>query len=121
MHGGAGLAAQGGGADPVLEAAAFQPLRHGHGAGAVVAHQHHVATRPQGGLGALETGLRVTHLDLADETVDGGEMTTYGLVVNWLPITRLRLSANLIQARIERLRANPVDETLLTLRTAVDW
>jgi phosphate-selective porin OprO and OprP len=75
----------------------------------------------QGGLGALETGLRVTHLDLADETVDGGEMTTYGLVVNWLPITRLRLSANLIQARIERLRANPVDETLLTLRTAVDW
>jgi len=63
----------------------------------------------------------VTQLDLGDETVDGGEMTTYGVVVNWLPITRLRLSANLIQARIERLRANAVDETLLTLRTAVDW
>ncbi|MDP3490586.1 MAG: porin [Phenylobacterium sp.] len=80
-------------------------------------------TRPlgQGGFGALETGLRVSHLDLADETVDGGSMTTYGLVVNWLPITRLRLSANLIQARIERLRAAPVDETLLTLRTAIDW
>jgi phosphate-selective porin OprO and OprP len=75
----------------------------------------------QGGLGALETGVRVTQLDLGDETVDGGEMTTYGVVVNWLPITRLRLSANLIQARIERLRANAVDETLLTLRTAVDW
>lgn len=75
----------------------------------------------QGGLGALETGLRVTHLDLGDETVDGGVMTTYGLVVNWAPVTRLRLSANLIQARIERLRATPVDETLLTLRTAWDW
>ena len=37
----------------MLEAAAFQPLRHRHGAGAVVAHQHHVATRPQGGLGPL--------------------------------------------------------------------
>ncbi|MDZ4053230.1 MAG: porin [Phenylobacterium sp.] len=75
----------------------------------------------QGGLGALETGVRVTYLDLGDETVDGGEMTTYGVVVNWLPITRLRLSANLIQARIERLRSSPVDETLLTLRTAIDW
>ncbi|MDP3381876.1 MAG: porin [Phenylobacterium sp.] len=75
----------------------------------------------QGGLGALETGVRVTYLDLGDETVDGGEMTTYGVVVNWLPITRLRLSANLIQARVERLRASPVDETLLTLRTAIDW
>ena len=75
----------------------------------------------QGGFGALETGLRMTYLDLADETVDGGEMTTYGLVVNWLPVTRLRLSANLIQARIERLRRPAVDETLLTLRTAIDW
>ncbi|WP_300574578.1 porin [Phenylobacterium sp.] len=75
----------------------------------------------QGGMGALETGVRFTYLDLGDETVDGGEMTTYGVVVNWLPITRLRLSANLIQARIERLRARPVDETLLTLRTAIDW
>jgi|GEM_PF-1837380 len=75
----------------------------------------------QGGFGAVETGLRVGHLDLGDETVDGGRMTTYGVVVNWLPITRLRLSANLIQARIERLRTDPVDETLLTLRTALDW
>lgn len=75
----------------------------------------------QGGLGAIETGLRTTYLDLGDETVNGGRMTTYGAVVNWLPITRLRLSANLIQARIERLGARPVDETLLTLRTAVDW
>ncbi|HMP62684.1 MAG TPA: porin [Phenylobacterium sp.] len=75
----------------------------------------------QGGFGAVETGLRVTHVDLGDEAVHGGEMTTQGLVVNWHPVTRVRLSGNLIQARIERLSAPAVDEVLLTLRAAVDW
>ncbi|WP_333585774.1 OprO/OprP family phosphate-selective porin [Phenylobacterium sp.] len=75
----------------------------------------------QGGFGAVETGLRVTHVDLGDEAVHGGEMTTQGLVVNWHPVTRVRLSGNLIQARIERLSAPALDEVLLTLRAAVDW
>ena len=75
----------------------------------------------EGGFGALETGLRVSRLDLNDGMIAGGEMTTYGAVINWLPATRLRLSANLIQARIDDAIAGVTDETLLTLRTAIDW
>ncbi|MDP1619299.1 OprO/OprP family phosphate-selective porin [Phenylobacterium sp.] len=75
----------------------------------------------QGGFGAVETGLRVSRLDLDDGAITGGEMTTYGAVINWLPVTRLRLSANLIQARIEDAGPGVTDETLLTLRTAIDW
>jgi len=75
----------------------------------------------EGGFGALETGLRVSRLDLDDGMIAGGEMTTYGAVINWLPATRLRLSANLIQARIDDATAGVTDETLLTLRTAIDW
>jgi phosphate-selective porin OprO/OprP len=75
----------------------------------------------EGGFGALETGLRVSRLDLDDGTITGGEMTSYGAVINWLPVTRLRISANLIQARIEDATAGVTDETLLTVRTAIDW
>lgn len=75
----------------------------------------------QGGFGALETGLRVSRLDLDDGAIAGGEMTSYGAVINWLPVTRLRLSANLIQASIEDAMAGATDETLMTLRAAIDW
>jgi len=74
-----------------------------------------------GGLGALETALRITQVDLSDDSVTGGELTTYGAVVNWLPITRVRISANLIRASTEREGRPDVDETLVTLRTGVDW
>ncbi|OHB39491.1 MAG: hypothetical protein A2882_11600 [Phenylobacterium sp. RIFCSPHIGHO2_01_FULL_70_10] len=74
-----------------------------------------------GGFGALETGLRVTQVDLSDDAVTGGELTTFGAVVNWLPITRVRISANLIRASTEREGRPDVDETLVTLRTGVDW
>lgn len=74
----------------------------------------------KGGFGAVETALRLGHLDLSDD-VEGGEMTTYGAVVNWLPVTHLRLSANLIQAEIKGGRGGDIDETLLALRAAVDW
>ena len=75
----------------------------------------------EGGFGALETALRVTQVDLSDDSVTGGELTTYGAVVNWLPITRVRISANLIRALTQREGQADVDETLLTLRTGVDW
>ncbi|MFN3574006.1 MAG: OprO/OprP family phosphate-selective porin [Phenylobacterium sp.] len=74
-----------------------------------------------GGFGALETALRMTQVDLSDDAVTGGELTTFGAVVNWLPITRVRISANLIRASTEREGRPDVDETLVTLRTGVDW
>ena len=64
-----------------------------------------------GGPGAFETGLRLTHVDLDDAGVVGGgvgggvfggRLTTYGVVLNWFPVTRVRLSGNFIRAEADR-------------------
>lgn len=74
-----------------------------------------------GGPGAIEAALRVTQVDLNDGLINGGKLTTYGAVVNWIPVAKLRLSGNLIQAHTEHAGLADVDETLLTIRTAIDW
>lgn len=74
-----------------------------------------------GGWGALEAGLRVTRVDLEDDGILGGKLTSYGGVLNWYPVTRLRIGANLIHAEIDRGAAVHINQTMLTLRGAVDW
>jgi phosphate-selective porin OprO/OprP len=74
-----------------------------------------------GGAGAFELGLRMTHVDLNDNGLAGGELTTYGGVVNWYPVTRIRLSANLIHSQTERPTLADINQTALTLRGAIDW
>ena len=74
-----------------------------------------------GGPGAIEAALRLTQVDLTDDLINGGKLSTYGLVLNWIPVTKLRISGNLIQAHTERVGFDDVDETLVTVRTALDW
>uniref|UniRef100_UPI002FC7BA66 OprO/OprP family phosphate-selective porin n=1 Tax=Phenylobacterium sp. TaxID=1871053 RepID=UPI002FC7BA66 len=74
-----------------------------------------------GGSGAVEAGVRLTEVDLNDDGLRGGHLTTYGVVVNWYPVTHLRIGANLIQARVEKPAAPDLEHTLLTVRGAVDW
>jgi phosphate-selective porin OprO/OprP len=74
-----------------------------------------------GGLGAIELGLRATQVDLNDGPITGGELTTYGAVLNWYPVTRVRLGANLIRSTTERPGLPDVDQTALTARAAIDW
>lgn len=74
-----------------------------------------------GGAGAFETGLRLTHVDLDDNGVFGGKLTTYGIVLNWFPVTRVRLSANFIHAETDRMTGPDLTHNLLALRGAVDW
>jgi phosphate-selective porin OprO and OprP len=74
-----------------------------------------------GGPGAVEAGLRLTQVDLNDGTIAGGRLTTGGVVLNWYPLTRLRVSANLIRALTETPATPDVKQTMLTLRGAVDW
>ena len=73
------------------------------------------------GAGAFELGLRVSHVDLNDNGLAGGELTTYGGVVNWYPVTRVRLSANLIHSETERPTLADINQNALTLRGAIDW
>jgi phosphate-selective porin OprO/OprP len=74
-----------------------------------------------GGGGAFETGLRLTHVDLDDDGVFGGKLTTYGIVINWFPITKVRLSANFIHADTDRIIGPDPSYNLLAIRGAVDW
>lgn len=75
----------------------------------------------EGGWGALEAGLRVTHVDLEDDGIMGGTLTTYGGVLNWYPVKRLRIGANLIHAAIGHGGSPDAEQTMLTLRGAIDW
>jgi phosphate-selective porin OprO/OprP len=74
-----------------------------------------------GGLGAVELGLRLTQVDLTDGPVIGGRLETYGAVVNWYPVTRVRLGANLIRSVADRAGGVELEQTSLTARAAVDW
>lgn len=73
------------------------------------------------GIGAIETGLRVTNVDLQDDGINGGRLRTYGAVLNWYPTTHTRLSANIIHAEIDYLLSQGGDENAFALRGAVDW
>lgn len=70
-----------------------------------------------GGVGAIEVGARIGKLDLNDGMVMGGQLTRYTLGLNWYVNRNIRLTANLIHARV-RNRAGVTDDnpTGLNLR-----
>lgn len=74
-----------------------------------------------GGAGAFETGVRFTHVDLDDGNLLGGRLTTYGIVLNWFPVTRVRVSGNFIHAETDRLIGPDLKHNLFAVRGAVDW
>lgn len=82
-----------------------------------------VPTRPGGGggFGAVEIGLRAGQVDLNDGLIAGGRMTTFGAVINWYPVTHTRFSTNIIRAKTEMPGFAGQEQTLATVRAAVDW
>jgi len=74
-----------------------------------------------GGFGALELGLRLGRVDLNDDVITAGRMTTFGGVINWYPVTHTRFGMNVIRAKTEKLGLADQDQTLVTVRAAVDW
>jgi phosphate-selective porin OprO and OprP len=49
-----------------------------------------------GGIGAWELALRYSTLDLNDKDIDGGDVDSYTLGVNWYPTNTLRFTANYV-------------------------
>lgn len=74
-----------------------------------------------GGLGALELGLRMGQVDFSSAGIDGGELMTISGVINWIPVTHVRLSANVVHARSRKQNAETAEQTMLTFRAGVDW
>jgi phosphate-selective porin OprO/OprP len=50
----------------------------------------------EGGIGAWELGLRYSTLDLMDRAIDGGEVDSVTLGLNWYATPTLRFSANYV-------------------------
>lgn len=74
-----------------------------------------------GGRGAFEVGLRASYVDLTDAAVAGGALTTYGVAINWYPLARVRLGANLIHARTATAARGDSEQTLMAVRAQADW
>jgi phosphate-selective porin OprO/OprP len=73
-----------------------------------------------GGLGAVEVGARMTHVQLDSGDLEDREMSTYGVVANWYPKKRWRVGVNAILARVS-LNDRDDERAYLTARLAVDW
>jgi len=51
-----------------------------------------------GGLGAFEIAGRYSYIDLDDQDIDGGRLSTITLGLNWYPSYPTRLSFNVVRA-----------------------
>jgi phosphate-selective porin OprO/OprP len=60
----------------------------------------------QGGWGAWEVAFRYSTLDLSDGSVDGGNMDTYSLALNWWPNQRVQFSLNYRYILLDRFDVN---------------
>ena len=55
-----------------------------------------------GGWGTLEIYSRWSSIDLNDENIDGGEMNTFSLGLNWYPISAIQLNVNYRYSTLDR-------------------
>lgn len=61
-----------------------------------------VGVRPRHRFGAVEIAARLSHLDLFDETVQGGRATNVTLGVNWYVLRNVRVMFNYVNVNSER-------------------
>ena len=55
-----------------------------------------------GGWGALEVYCRWSSIDLSENSIDGGEMNTLSLGLNWIPIQAIQLNMNYRYSTLDR-------------------
>lgn len=56
-----------------------------------------------GGWGALEVYSRWSSIDLADQSIDGGEMNTFSIGINWYPVSAIQANVNYRYSTLDRL------------------
>ena len=55
-----------------------------------------------GGWGTLEVYSRWSSIDLSDENIDGGEMNTFSLGLNWYPMSAIQVNVNYRYSTLDR-------------------
>ena len=73
-----------------------------------------------GGWGELEVYSRWSSIDLTDNSIDGGEMNTFSLGVNWSPISDIQVNVNYRYSTLDRFEQTGSNHGLVT-RLALIW
>jgi phosphate-selective porin OprO/OprP len=55
-----------------------------------------------GGWGEFEVYSRFSSVDLIDKTIDGGEMNTFSLGINWTPVQAVQVNVNYRYSTLNR-------------------
>ena len=72
-----------------------------------------------GGWGELEVYSRWSSIDLTDENIDGGEMNTLSLGINWYPIAAIQVNANYRYSTLDRYGQTGSNHGLVTRLTFI--
>jgi len=67
-----------------------------------------------GGWGALEFYCRWSSIDLMDQSIDGGEMNTLSLGLNWTPIQAIQLNMNYRYSTLDRFSESGFNHGIVT-------
>lgn len=73
------------------------------------------------GKGAWEVALRVSHLDLDDQNIQGGMMTNTTLGINWYTNPYCKIVANVIHSNVDRTGFGNSSTNIFALRTQLDF
>ncbi|WP_297706936.1 porin, partial [uncultured Eudoraea sp.] len=55
-----------------------------------------------GGWGELEVYSRWSSVDMTDQNIDGGEMNTFSVGINWYPISAIQVNINYRYSTLDR-------------------
>ncbi len=67
-----------------------------------------------GGLGEWEVYSRWSSIDLNDESIDGGEMNTFSLGINWYPISAIQVNINYRYSTLDRFGQKGFNQGIVT-------
>ncbi|MFA7439552.1 MAG: porin [Sphingomonadaceae bacterium] len=75
----------------------------------------------EGGAGAVELGARITRIDLDEQGIYGGRLTTYGGVASWFPVPGLRLTADWVHSNSDHRLFGKRNADHVTVRGQFEW